>query len=519
MAYALWQLGLMRRGRPPPFKPEQADPPAGPAWAFRQWAWCRRLVQAAASILVFSTLALWVASTLFEWSLEAGTAPRAAGLDDGVAAANGDSTRATKVALAGSAVRPLSPGIDHLSNGFARGAARAAANRPEPVEQVRRGEYVARLGNCAGCHTAVGGLPLAGGRAVVTPFGEVMAGNLTPDDATGLGAWTAQDLWVALRLGRSRDGRLLLPAFPYTHYTLISRADSDALYAYLRSVPAVAVPPKSHALRFPYNTAAAVAIWRLLFFRPGVPNPDTFAPASSSYGEYTRGAYLVEGLGHCGACHAPRSAWGVSSGELSGSLMPGLRWYAPSLLPGAPGQGSLDETVSLLKTGGSRLGRAVGPMAAVVKSSLQYWSDADLRAAVGYLQSRATFPLASPAAAKVPAGLARVAESDGLLFQRGALLYREDCAGCHGAQGEGVHGIYPALAGNGTVLQPTTTNLLQVITYGGFGPTTAGNPRPFGMPPGVYSDADMAAVMTFVRTAWGHQAGAVTPLEVLQMRR
>ncbi len=419
------------------------------------------------AVMLSGALALWAASAVFERMLEAGAAPAAAGVTAG--------TTSTAPAL------------------------------------ISRGEAVAHLGNCAGCHTAAGGAPLAGGRALTTPFGTVYAGNLTPDVTTGLGAWSAQDLWVALRLGRSRDGRLLLPAFPYTHYTRVSRADSDALYAYLRSVPAVAAPPRPHALRFPYNTAAAVAVWRLLFFRPAAATPD----GASAPTALARGAYLVQGLGHCGACHAPRNAWGASGDTLSGGLMPGQRWYAPSLLPGVPGQGSVADTVALLKTGGSPLGRVLGPMAAVVGSSLQHWSEADLHAVVLYLQSLPPEPAGRRRKDAGDDPAAAVARQR----QQGSDLYREHCADCHGVQGQGVPGIYPALAGNGTVLQPLAHNLLQVITHGGFGPTTAGNPRPFGMPPRVYNDEEMAAVISHVRTAWGNDAAPVSALDVLRLRR
>ncbi len=374
---------------------------------------------------------------------------------------------------------------------------------------VERGAYIARLGHCAGCHTARGGPVLAGGRALVTPFGTVYAGNLTPDMATGLGAWSANDFWRALHLGRSRDGRLLLPAFPYTHYTRVTRSDSFALFAYLRSLPAVAAAARPHELRFPYNTQAALALWRLAFFRP-------FTPAAAqadaaALPPLERGVYLVQGLGHCSACHAPRNAWGATVGLMTGSVMPGQRWYAPSLLPGQRGQGSPDETVALLKTGGSTLGRASGPMAAVVAGSMQFWSDADLHAAVLYLQS---LPRATPQ----PAGIRAPDEAKAAPVPEGGRLYDKHCADCHGAQGQGVHGIYPALAGNATVLQPSAMNLVQIITHGGFGPTTAGNPRPFGMPPQAFSDSEMAAVISHIRTSWGNDAARVSDLEVWRLR-
>jgi mono/diheme cytochrome c family protein len=386
-----------------------------------------------------------------------------------------------------------------------------AASAPGTASRVQQGAYLARLGNCAGCHTARGGAALAGARALPTPFGDVYAGNLTPDDDTGLGRWSADDFWRALHLGRSRDGRLLLPVFPYPHFTHVTRADSDALYAYLRSVKAVRSATPPHALRFPYNTQAALAVWRLLYFRPAA--AAATAPAASiaalpQASTLQRGAYLVQGLGHCGACHAPRNTWGAAGRQLTGGDMPGQRWHAPSLLPGQPGQGSVRDTVALLKTGGSALGRASGPMAAVVGSSLQHWSDDDLRAVVVYLQSLPAQPPTAAAPVAADAGRQRLGDQ----------LYRRHCRDCHGDSGEGVPGIYPALAGNATVLQPTALNLVQIIIHGGFGPSTAGNPRPFGMPPLVLSDPELAALATHVRQSWGNRAAAVSDLEILQLR-
>ncbi len=397
----------------------------------------------------------------------------------------------------------LSVWFEHTLDESATPVAGDAMREPVDPSLAQRGAYLARVGHCAGCHTARGGAEMAGGRALPTPFGNVYAGNLTPDETTGLGRWSAHDFWRALHLGRSRDGRMLLPVFPYPHFTQVTRSDSDALHAYLRSLAPVRSATPPHELRFPYNTQTAVAVWRLLSFRPSAPVVGQ-APLTS----LQRGAYLVQGLGHCGACHAPRSAWGAAAEQLTGADMPGQRWHAPSLLPGGPGQGSVEDTVALLKSGGSVLGRASGPMAAVVGGSLQYWTDDDLRAAVLYLRS-----LPAQGAGR-PSATPDVPDHEEL----GGRLYRAHCRDCHGVRGEGVTGIYPALAGNATVLQATALNLVQVITHGGFGPTTGGNPRPFGMPPLVLGDAELAALASHVRQSWGNQAGAVSSLDVLRLR-
>lgn len=384
--------------------------------------------------------------------------------------------------------------------------ATAAVPAPAPADTalVARGAYLSRLGHCAGCHTAPGGVPYAGGRAIATSFGTVWAGNLTPDEATGLGRWSADDFWRALHEGRSRDGRLLTPAFPYTEFTRIRREDSDALFAYLRSLPPVVQPPRPHALRFPFGTQAALRVWRALHFRPGVQVDD---PARSA--AWNRGAYLVQGLGHCAACHAPRGWLGGSSGVMSGGRMPGEPWWAPSLLQGGGQGGDRAALVALLKNGRSPLGSASGPMAEVVRGSTQHWSDADLDAAATYLLDLA------PASA-TPAGPAARAEA--LSLQRGARLYERACADCHGARGEGVPGAYPPLAGNPTLLQPSAVNPMQVVRRGAFGVATAAHPRPHGMPPTELGDAELADLLSFLRQSWGHRAAPVDALDVLRLR-
>jgi mono/diheme cytochrome c family protein len=398
----------------------------------------------------------------------------------------------------------------NLRGGWA-GAAPPAADAGTP-QSAARGAYLARVGNCAACHTERGGIPYAGGRAVDTPFGTVYAGNLTPD-ASGLGSWSRDDFWRALHNGRSRDGRLLYPAFPYPNYTEVTRADADALYDYLRSLPPVARPNTPHRLRWPYSTQAALALWRALYFSPS-------DPAEVERGrspEWNRGAYLVRGLAHCGACHTARNALGASSDmmDLSGGLIPMQNWYAPSLA--SPAEASvahweLREIERLLATGVADGAMVQGPMAEVVLHSTQYYSPADLRAVAVFLKSLPQ-PQAADAAPPPTRPGARMAE-------RGAKLYEQHCASCHGDRGEGVPGAYPPLAGNRAVTMAATANLVQVVIHGGFAPATAGNPRPFGMPPfaTVLGDADVAAVLSHIRSSWGNAASVVTEFAVAQQR-
>jgi mono/diheme cytochrome c family protein len=397
---------------------------------------------------------------------------------------------------------------------------------PEPfspsLEQIARGEYLARAGNCITCHTARGGAAYAGGRAITTPFGTLYSTNITPDAKTGIGTWTAAHFWRALHNGRSKDGRLLYPAFPYTEYTIVSREDSDAIFAYLWSLPAVAQPSRPHELRFPYNNQAALAVWRALFFEPGA-----FEPDASRSAEWNRGAYLVRGLGHCIACHSTRNVFGATTDlELSGGIIPMMGWYAPSLIAreeAGVAHWEVQDVVALLKRGVSPHGSALGPMAEVVYRSTQYLSDADLGAMALYLKA-------------LPQADAKEAEQHGWgwfwasddeppslseeVRARGQTLYERHCAECHGAKGEGAAAFYPALAGNRAVTMRIPANVIRIVLSGGYLPATAGNPRPFGMPPfsHVLPDADIAAVVSYIRNAWGNAAEPVSDFQVRRYR-
>ena len=378
------------------------------------------------------------------------------------------------------------------------------------ADVIARGAYLARVGNCVGCHTPTGGASFAGGRGIETPFGVVYAPNITPHTTTGIGNWSASEFWRAMHHGRAKDGRLLYPAFPYPSFTQVTRDDSDALYAYLRSVKPVEQANRQHALRFPYGTQAALAVWRALYFRPA---PHRADPAQSA--EWNRGSYLVQGLGHCAACHSPRNRLGATSlnAEFAGGLMPDASWYAPSLAtPKEAGvqDWAQDEVVKLLQTGVSAHASVSGPMAEVVYNSTQYLSAQDLGAMTLFL---ASIPIKEHDAP-------RARPADGEQLGRGAKIYDEHCASCHGDKGQGVSGIYPALAANRALSLSSPNNLVQMIRHGGFSPTTAGNPRPFGMPPfgQAFSNDEVAAVATYLRQSWGNAAPPVSSLDVLRVR-
>jgi mono/diheme cytochrome c family protein len=374
-----------------------------------------------------------------------------------------------------------------------------------PADAVARGAYLTRAGNCVSCHTT--DRLLAGGGALATSFGTFYPPNLTPDPDTGLGAWSADDFWNALHDGRSRDGHALYPAFPYPNYTRVTRADSDAMYAYLRSVPPVKRANRPHQLAFPYNLRGLLPAWRLLFFSPG-----EFRPVAGRSAEWNRGAYLVNGLGHCNACHGARNFLGASRVDdpFAGSLMPLGTWYAPPLaFDRGPALSDADraDLADLMRRGVSSRGAVYGPMAAVVRDSLQYLTDADLRAMVAYLESPTDHPGRRWEPARDP-------------YTAGRRLYAKQCESCHGALGDGAAPVYPALAANARVTSPVALNAIRMVLVGGFPPATATNPRPYGMPPfgHALNDDEVAAVVTYIRQSWGNRAGAVTAAEVSRTR-
>lgn len=401
----------------------------------------------------------------------------------------------------------------HPDDAATRRAGQLAAgeNLADPA-LIERGRYLATVGDCAACHTARDGAPFAGGHAVPTPFGNIPAPNITPDNETGVGQWTFADFWRALHEGKGRHGEFLYPAFSYTSYTKVTREDALAIFAYLKSLPPVHRPSAAPELAFPYSVRSGLAAWRALYFRPGVYQPD---PARSP--EWNRGAYLVQGLGHCNECHAQRDALGGMPAQppLSGGEIPAQDWYAPDLSTQAHGglEGwSRQDIVQLLKTGQSARGSAFGPMAEVVSRSTQHMSDADLSAVATYLESlppRPQPPAVDPAI-DVTA-----------MLHKGEEVYGKQCAGCHGKDGNGVAGVYPPLNGNSSVDEPTGINAVRVVLLGGFPPVTPGNPRPYSMPPFAQSlnDADVAAVVSYIRHAWNNHASPVLERDVGKYRQ
>lgn len=391
-----------------------------------------------------------------------------------------------------------------------------AWKEPQFASVVARGEYLARAGDCVACHTARGGQPYAGGLATPTPFGTLYSPNITSDRRYGIGNWTEEDFWRAMHDGIAPGNRLLYPVFPFTHFTRISRTDVDAIFAYLRSLPPVARRNTPNRMPFPFNQRSTLVFWRALFFRPGEFKPD---PRQSA--EWNRGAYLVEGLGHCGMCHSAYNALGAAdaNAQLAGGLIPVQNWYAPALNSSNElglGSWTTDELVRYFKTGVSVRGAAYGPMSDVVFHSLQYLSDSDLQAIATYLRSQPE--RASPSdQQRVQVSPEMAAE----LAQQGRQIYVNHCAQCHQLDGRGSGLQYPPLAGNPSIAMQPGTNAIRIVLLGGFQPGTKGNPRPYSMPPfaQLLNDHDVAAVVTYIRQAWGNKAPAVSPAVVTRFRQ
>ena len=383
------------------------------------------------------------------------------------------------------------------------------------LSQVIRGEYLARLGDCYACHTVRGGQPYAGGLEMETPFGALYTTNITPDPETGIGTWSSEDFWRAMHDGRNKAGDFLYPAMPYTNYSKVTREDSDAMYAYFKSIRPVRQPNTAHAMKFPYDRRELLGPWRALYFKAGEWKDD---PQQSK--EWNRGGYLVEGLGHCDACHSSRNILGAvqSGGEMTGGLIPMQNWYAPSLTSNKEtglGSWEIKDIVDLLRTGVSARGAVYGPMSAVVQHSLQEASLTDLNAMATYLKSRAQTTEA-PEVVQVENTSAQTQQ----MLALGQKVYDRHCKECHQPEGTGVPRVYPPLAGNQSILMKFPINAIRIVLNGGFPPSTEGNPRPFGMPPFYQelSDDEVAAVVTYIRGSWGNRAQSVSPAEVTKGR-
>jgi len=377
----------------------------------------------------------------------------------------------------------------------------------QDFKQIERGRYLTIVGDCAACHTLPGsGRALAGGRPIETPFGNILAPNITPDRQTGIGAWTDDEFVDALQKGTGRNGTHLYPAMPYTYYTKITRDDALAIRAYLNTVSAVYNPVNPNQLPFPFNIRASMLVWNKMYFTQG-----RFQPAAGKSEERNRGAYLAEGLGHCGLCHTPKNILGgdMTSERLRGYALQG--WFAADIT-GDPRRGvgswSVDEIADYLKTGHSLTSAANGPMSETLNLSTSRMTDADLKAIAIYLKDQPGGDQSAPP------------RPDEATMTIGAKIYMDECAGCHTSNGKGVAGLFPALHGSPVVQQDDPTTLLHVVLRGARTVDTDQAPTAAAMPAfgWLLKDDEVAAVVTYIRNAWGNAAPPVGASEVSKAR-
>lgn len=381
---------------------------------------------------------------------------------------------------------------------------------------VQRGRYLAIAGNCASCHTRRGGEALAGGAAFKTPFGTVYSTNITPDAKTGIGNWTREQFLRALRQGVRPDGEHLYPVFPYTAFTKITAEDATALFAYVRTIPPVSAEARQDELRFPYNQRWLISFWNMMFFNEGVYKPDNTKSA-----EWNRGAYLVEGPGHCSACHSPRDFLGaernelrMTGGEYVGEVPGGaLRvWSTPNLTSVKSGLASwtVEDLATFLKTGRNSFTETFGPMNEVIMNSTRYLRDADTHAMAVYLKS-------------LPANEAKTqAAASAETLAAGSTLYDVNCGTCHLPTGLGSQGQKSGarLAGSPVVQASNPAALINIILYGPVPPNPP-LPKRWNQMKGLgdtLTDEEVAALASFVRNAWGNVGGAVTANQVAKQR-
>jgi mono/diheme cytochrome c family protein len=381
----------------------------------------------------------------------------------------------------------------------------------QDFKQIERGRYLTVVGDCAACHTLPGsGLDFAGGRPIETPFGNLVASNITPDPQTGIGAWTENEFVDALQKGTGRDGAHLYPAMPYTYYTRITRDDALAIRAYLNTVPAIYNQVNSDQLRFPFGIRASMIVWKKLFFTPG-----TFQSTGGKSDEWNRGAYLAEGLGHCGLCHTPKNFLGgdKASERLRGYALQG--WFA-SDITGDPRRGvggwSVDEIAAYLKTGHSRTGAANGPMSETLNLSTSHMTEADLKAIATYLKD--------PPGGNGDQNQSVSGAPDRAVMKVGARIYADECSGCHTANGKGTAGLFPALDGSAVVQQADPASLLHIVLRGARSVATDRAPTGAAMPEfgWLLKDDEVAAVLTYIRNSWGNAAPSVTAGQAAKAR-
>jgi mono/diheme cytochrome c family protein len=393
--------------------------------------------------------------------------------------------------------------------GLSTGAIAGNLASGQDFSKIDRGRYLTIVGDCVACHTNPGaGRPFAGGRPIETPFGIVASPNITPDRETGIGSWSAQAFDDALRQGKRADGKRLYPAMPFPYYTKMSRKDVDAIRTYLSTIEPVHNQVEVNRLPFPFRIRAAMRLWDALYFDAGDFKPDASKPA-----QWNRGAYLVQGPGHCGACHTPKGWLGGDhdSQALQGYSLQG--WFAPNITNDNTrglGHWSAEDVIEYLKKGHNQYSGASGPMSEEIVHSSSRMSDADLSAIATYLKDEAGQKESEHALA-----------ANDPQMKAGKAIYQDLCAACHRQDGTGSPYLIPNLAHSTTVASREPTSLLRVVLRGAQTVATRDEPTGPSMPAFGWQldDEQVAAVTTYLRNSWGHAASAVSSGAVHEARK
>jgi mono/diheme cytochrome c family protein len=397
---------------------------------------------------------------------------------------------------------------------------------PQEFTQIERGRYLTVLSDCGSCHTVPGGdQPFAGGRPIETPFGNIVAPNITPDPETGIGSWSDDQFDAAIRKGMRRDGSRLYPAMPYNAYTKMSRDDVLAIRAYLNTVTPVHNAVVANTLPFPFNIRASMRVWDALYFTEGVYRAD---PGKSA--EWNRGAFLVDGPGHCGACHTPKTFLGGDKPNeyLRGSYLQG--WSAPDITNNPRlglGAWSREDLVAYLRSGHNRITAATGPMGEVVTLSTTHMSDPDLNAIATYLKSlpgktggSALPERTTPTTAAIGSSSTAAAPADNPASAAGAAIYRDQCSACHGLDGKGVAELFPSIADSSMVRSDDPTTSIRIVLRGARSVGTHAQPTASGMPSygRQLDDQKVADVLSYIRSRWGGISAPIASDQVSRVR-
>ena len=368
---------------------------------------------------------------------------------------------------------------------------------------VEKGRYLTTLGDCTACHTLPGKPAFSGGVVLDTPFGKLLGANITPDPINGIGRWSFEDFQNAMSKGHGLDGKRLYGAMPYTAYTKVLRQDNQAIWAYLQTIEPADNKVETNQLPFPFNIRTSLLGWNLLNFQEG-----EFKADPKKTEQWNRGAYLVQGLGHCGTCHTPKS---LTGGDKNDQFLGGANlqnWVAPNITADAHsgiGSWSEDDIVKYLKTGANRFDIASGPMAEEVEHSSQHWKDEDLMAVAVFLKDGSK--PANPPKALAATDSAMVA---------GKAIYADRCSACHVGNGEGVENLFPKLAMAPLVNGADASSMIRVVLAGSRAGATDAAPTAPAMPSlgWALSDDNVANVLTYVRNSWGNAAPAVSSADV-----